>query len=138
MLFETRIMKYSQLAGIVAAIALMGICFMNWTFHPDLNKYFTGYFSEENIYGKPAYLITILAVLNIILFLIPRIWAKRTNIVIAAIGLSYMIKNFILFSGCYRGICPERQLGLWLALISSIVVLVCSLFPDIKVKSVQR
>ena len=47
-------MKYSQWIGIAAAIMLVIAGFLPWTYHPDLNKNFTGFFTENNVYGKPG------------------------------------------------------------------------------------
>jgi hypothetical protein len=127
-------MKYSQWIGIAAAVLLVVACFLPWTFHPDLNKNFTGFFSENNIYGKPGNVFIVLSIIAIVFFFIPRIWAKRWNIFICAIILSYAIKSFIVFSGCYRGICPDKKAGLWMMLLTTILMLVMTLFPDIKLK----
>ncbi len=131
-------MKYSQPLGIFAAILLLCSGFMHWAWYPDLQKYFTGFFSENNIYGKPGKVFFFFVIPAIVLFLIPRIWAKRINIFLCAIILSYAIKCFILFSACYRGICPEKQAGLWLMLISSALIMAFSLFPDNKVKQKEK
>ena len=58
-------MKYSQYIGVAAAIILVGACFLPWAFYPDLNKDFTGFFSEQNNYGRPGKLFSILAPLRV-------------------------------------------------------------------------
>src|SRR5439155_14194067 len=124
-------MKYSQWIGIAAAIILVIACFLPWTFHPDLNKNFTGFFSEHNIYGKPGYVFIVVCAIAVVFFCIPRLWAKRWNIFVGAVILSYAIKSFIVYSGCYRAICPDKKAGLWRMLLCSILLLVMALFPDI-------
>ncbi|AXY72789.1 hypothetical protein D3H65_01855 [Paraflavitalea soli] len=126
-------MKYSQWIGIFAAVVLVVASFLPWTFHPDLNKYFTGFFSENNNYGKPGKVFIVLAVVATIFFLIPRIWAKRWNLLIGALTVAFAIKSFIVFSGCYRGICPTKQIGLWIMLLAAVGVLAMALLPDMKV-----
>jgi cytochrome bd-type quinol oxidase subunit 2 len=127
-------MKYSQWIGVAAAIILVIACFLPWTYHPDLDKNFTGFFSQNNIYGKPGYVFIVVCIIASVFFLIQRVWAKRWNLFICAIILSYAIKSFIVFSGCYRGICPDKKAGLWLMLLSAIVMLAMTMFPDIKLK----
>jgi hypothetical protein len=131
-------MKYSQWIGIVAAIILVVAGFLPWTYHPDLNKNFTGFFSENNIYGKPGYVFVVMSIITIVFFAIQRVWAKRWNMFICALVLSYAIKSFIMFSGCYRGICPDKLAGLWLMLAAAVLMMVMALFPDIKVKEVPK
>jgi len=127
-------MKYSQWIGVAAAIILVIACFFPWTYHPDLDKNFTGFFSQNNIYGKPGYVFIVVSIIAIVFFLVQRVWAKRWNLFICAIILSYAIKSFIVFTGCYRGICPDKKAGIWIMLVSAIVMLVMTLFPDIKLE----
>ena len=127
-------MKYSQWIGIAAAIMLVIAGFLPWTYHPDLNKNFTGFFTENNVYGKPGYVFVWLSIITIVFFAIQRVWAKRWNMFICALVLAYAIKSFIMYSGCYRGICPDKLAGLWIMLASAALMMAMALFPDIKLK----
>ncbi|MFT3827830.1 MAG: hypothetical protein QM731_28190 [Chitinophagaceae bacterium] len=131
-------MRYSQWIGILAAVALVIACFLPWTFHPDLNKNFTGFYSENNQYGQPGKVFTFLAVVGVVLYLIPKIWAKRWNLLVGALVVAYAIKTFITFTGCYRGICPVKQPGIWMMLTASIVMLVMILLPDTPVPQEKK
>ena|SRR5688572_4677920 len=126
-------MKFSQILGIIAAVVLVWASTLNWTWYPDLQKYFTGFWSENNMYGKPGKVFVFFAVIAVIFFLIPRIWAKRWNLLVSALIMAYAIKSFILFSGCYRGICPEKQAGIWIMLASAAIILLATLLPDLAV-----
>ena len=108
--------------------------FLSWTYHPDLNKFFTGFFSENNIYGKPGYVFIVLSIFAIVFFGIQKVWAKRWNLFICAIILAYAIKTFIVYSGCYRGICPAKQTGIWLMLAATLLMMGMSLLPDLNLK----
>jgi len=127
-------MKYSQWIGIAASILLVIAGFLPWTYHPDLNKNFTGFFTENNVYGKPGYVFVWLSIITIVFFAIQRVWAKRWNMFICALVLAYAIKSFIMYSGCYRGICPDKLAGLWIMLASAALMMAMALFPDIKLK----
>ena len=130
-------MKYSQWIGVGAALLLMAACFMPWAYYPDLDKVFTGFFSELNRYGKPGKVLIFFCVIEIILFLLPKIWAKRANILVAGMAIAFSVKSFILYSACYKGICPERRVGLWLVLIASVITVIAALTPDLPVKTEQ-
>ncbi|HVW61574.1 MAG TPA: hypothetical protein VHC48_16090, partial [Puia sp.] len=91
-------MKYSQWIGVAAALLLIGACYLPWAYFPDLHKEFTGFFSENNAYGRPGKIFVFFCGIAIILFLVPRIWAKRANIFVAAVILAFAIKSFILFT----------------------------------------
>jgi hypothetical protein len=128
-------MKYSQWAGIAAAVLLMISCVLNWTWYPDLHKYFTAFSSEQNIYGQPGRVFIFLAVVAIIFYSVSKLWAKRWNLFVNCIIMAYAIRTFILFTTCYRGICPEKQTGIWLMLASSVMMMIAALLPDMKIKN---
>jgi hypothetical protein len=126
-------MKYSQWIGVLAAITLAVACFLHWTWYPDLHQYFSGFYSKNNLYGKPGKGIIFFAAIAVIFYVIPKVWAKRWNMVICCLLLGFAIRTFIVYSTCYRGICPEKQFGIWLMLGSTVVMLLATLVPDIKV-----
>lgn len=126
-------MKYSQWIGIAALVVLVCSCFLPWTFYPDLKKTFTGFFSENNLYGKPGKVLIFLALLALSCFLLNRVWAKRFNFFVCAVLVAYAFRSFIVFSACYRGICPEKKAGLWLMIGAAILSLIMAMIPDIKV-----
>jgi hypothetical protein len=126
-------MKYYKVIGVVACIALFASCFMPWAYYPDLQKSFTGFFTEKNIYGRPGVVFTFFAAFSIVLIFINKIWAKRTLIFVQALNIGYLLKTYVIFTSCYKGYCPEKQYGLYLVIISSVVLLVVSFFPDVKI-----
>ncbi|MCZ2225031.1 MAG: hypothetical protein LC122_15520 [Chitinophagales bacterium] len=129
-------MKYSQSIGIVAALALIAICFLPWVYIPNLNITLSGIngkVNEELTFGKQVKPHAVLCLIMIILFFIKKILAKRINVFVAFVSLSWAIKNYIIFSICRQGICPERQAGLYLLIFFAIVIQVCSFLPKIKV-----
>lgn len=127
-------MKYSQWIGVVAALLLVGACYLPWTYYPQLQKEFTGFFSENNAYGRPGKIFIFLCAIAVILYLIPRIWAKRTNLFVCAIILAFSIKSFILYTACAGGDCPEKRVGIFLVMLSSVVMVAAAMLPDIQLK----
>lgn len=127
-------MKNSQWIGIAAALLVIAASFMPWAYFPVLQKEFTGFFSEQNRYGRPGKVLLAFSVVEIVFFLVPKVWAKRANLFVAAVGLAWSFKCFYLYSACYRGECPERRIGLFLVVGGSLVALVAALLPDVPVK----
>ena len=125
-------MKYSKWIGIVALVILIISCFLPWTYHPDLSKTFTGFFSENNAYGKPGKAFIFLSIVAAFGFVINRVWAKRMNFFVCAVIVAYAFRCFIIFSGCYTGICPEKKVGLWLMIAAAILSLAMAVIPDIR------
>jgi hypothetical protein len=131
-------MKYSQWIGIAAAIVLAIACWMPWTYYPALGKEFTGFFSEQNRYGRPGKVLVFFSAVMIVFFAIPTIWAKRTNIILAVFNIAYAIRCYILFTGCYAGGCPEKRPGIFLVLGATIIMTAAALLPDIPVKPEEQ
>jgi hypothetical protein len=125
-------LKYSATTGIVAALLLIVFCFFPWAFYPDLQENFTGFYSSQNHYGKPGKAIVFFAVFSIVLFMIPKVWAKWVNQAVGVILFAYTIKTYILFSSCYNTICPQIKFALPGILAAAFIVLVCSLLSKVK------
>jgi len=130
-------MKYSQWIGIAAALLLIGTCYLPWAYFPDLQKEFTGFFSENNAYGRPGKVFMFFCSIAIVLFLIPRIWAKRANILLVALNFAFSVKTYILYTACYRGICPDKRPGIFLVVAASVLMVVAAVLPDTQLKDSQ-
>ncbi|HTQ63329.1 MAG TPA: hypothetical protein VMI12_00950 [Puia sp.] len=128
-------MKYSTYIGIAAALILIIACFMPWAYYPDLDKNFNGFFSEKNSYGRPGKVFVFLAIAHVVLSVIPTVWAKRFNMFLGVLTVAYGVKTFFLFSGCYRGTCPDIKAGLYLVLISCSTLLIAAVLPSMKLKN---
>jgi hypothetical protein len=124
--------------GIIAALILIASCFIPWTYYPDIDKTFTGFFSQANAYGKPGKAIIFFSILSIILFIIPKIWAKRFNVLVTAITIAYCVRSYVLFTTCSGGVCPEKKVGIFLIVISSALMIVAALLPDLKLNESEK
>ena len=131
------IMKHYKWIGSCFSALLIASCLMPWTYYKDLNKNFTGFFSEQNIYGKPAVFFIFFAIASIVMIHIDKVWAKRAHIFLAALNLGYLIKTYILFTACYNAYCPEKKTGLYLLVLSSAVLMIISVFPNTKVENIR-
>ncbi|HXS56893.1 MAG TPA: hypothetical protein VN726_12270 [Hanamia sp.] len=126
-------MKHYKLIGIFTCVLLIVSCFLPWAYYADLHKSFTGFFSEQNIYGKPGKAIVFIAVCSAVLILLDKVWAKRTFLFLVAIHIAYLIKTYALFTTCYSTICPQKQYGLYLLILGSVLLLIVALFPNTKI-----
>ncbi len=124
--------------GLGACILLVVSCFMPWCYYADVHipteaqKTFTGFVTYQNQYGRPGKLLTLIAVVSFIFMLLPKIWAKRANLFIAALGVGYAIKTYILYTSCYNAYCPEKRAGIFIMIACMVIILIASAFPDIK------
>ena len=125
-------MKYSKWIGFIVYLVLIGVCFMPWTYHADLGKYFTGFFSQANVYGKPGKFFIIFSLACIVCLFIQKVWAKFFHIFFAGLIMAYALKTYHLFASSYNAYTPEKQPGLYLLVIFSILSFAVALFPDMK------
>jgi hypothetical protein len=126
-------MKYSQIAGIVSAVAVIAICYMPWIYIPSIHVTVTGLYSDGTSFGKPGLLNIAFAVLAIIFFSIPKIWAKRTNVFIVTVNFAWALRNYLLLSTCQSGECPEKKTALYLLVLTSLLMLLMSFFPKVNI-----
>ncbi len=131
-------MNYIKWIGLSACIGLFVACFAHWTYHADLHKFFTGFYSEKNAYGKPGIFLSFFAVLSAVLILIQKIWAKRLHLILSALFAGYAIKTYILYTSCYNAYCPEKKFGIHLMLVSIIIILIASVFPKMTLKQTNQ
>jgi len=126
--------------GLAACIVLVVSCFMPWAYYADAtivnvsDRTFTGFYSYGNNYGKPGKLLLLISILAFAFMLLPKIWAKRVNLFVCALGVGYAIKSFVLFTSCYNAYCPEKRAGIYLMLFSTIVMMIASAFPHLKLE----
>lgn len=127
-------MKYSQWIGVAVAIVVVSACYMPWIVIPSLHNTITGMDAKGTYFGKPGKLHIYFCVITSVLFIIPRIWAKRINWLLCALSVAWAVRNFLLYARCEMGMCPERKYGLYLVLLGTLIMLFCSLSPDLKLK----
>ncbi|MES2371058.1 MAG: hypothetical protein V4557_00660 [Bacteroidota bacterium] len=127
-------MKYSQRIGIIATIALMADCFLPWVFIASKQITVSGFIAIGTNFGKPGLLNFIMCVIMLVMFAVPAIWAKRTNVLVAALNLAFSIRNFIVLPFCMAGECPEKKIGLYLLVLLAAVIQVMALLPKMEVK----
>lgn len=131
-------MHYMRWIGLLAVILLLYACFTPWVIIISKNIVVSGIDTEGTNFGKPAYLHFAFAFFFTIFHLIPRIWAKRWNILVVALNIAWAARNFFVISSCREGDCPLKQTGLYLMLAASLIMLVAALFPDIELKEEEN
>ena len=132
--------KILHRVGLAACLLLIISCFLPWAYFADshivneADRIFTGFYSYRNNYGKPGKFLVIFGLIAMALMLLPKIWAKRTNLFVCALAVGYAVKTYILFVSCYNAYCPEKKVGIFLMLIATIVMLISSAFPHLALK----
>jgi hypothetical protein len=127
-------MRYMKWIGLFGIVLLVVSCFMPWVFIASKNITVTGVDSTGTNFGKPAYFHFFFGFFFLIFHLVPRLWAKRVNLIIVALNTAWAVRNYFIVSSCRVGECPEKQAGLFLVIIACAIMLLAALFPDIELK----
>jgi hypothetical protein len=131
-------MKRMKWIGIAAAILMITSCFIEWAVISSKKIVITGVDSTGTTLGKPGYLHLALTFFFIVFNLVPRVWAKRANLLVAALNMAWAVRNYFIVTTCSGGECPEKHSGIYLILVAAFLMLLASLFPDIKLKEEQK
>lgn len=126
-------MRFMKWIGLLAAILLLYSCFIPWVYIHSKNITVTGVNSTGTNFGSAGYFHFIMTFLFTIFHFINRVWAKRWNLLVVGLNLAWAIRNYFVISACRAGECPEKETGLYLSLIASILILVSALFPDMEI-----
>ncbi|GAO43676.1 hypothetical protein [Flavihumibacter petaseus] len=131
-------MKYSNVIGVLAAVIIIASCFFPWITVPEVNIIVKGFDAGNTKFGKPGLVNSFMSVCAILLFLIPRIWAKRFNLFFTGFNLAWAIRNFILLATCRSGDCPIKQPALYVMLGASLLMIGMAMFTDLPLKDEPR
>lgn len=119
--------------GLAAAALLIAACFSPWVVIEERGITVSGIDSTGTGFGKPGYFHFAMVFFFIAFTLIQRLWAKRSNLLVTALNVGWAIRNYFMISACHAGDCPVKKSGIYIMLFASVLMLVSSLFPDMKV-----
>ncbi|MEI9943272.1 MAG: hypothetical protein WDN26_03550 [Chitinophagaceae bacterium] len=131
-------MRWMKWTGLAAALVLIISCFLTWVIILSKNIVATGVDAEAIGFGRPGYLHLFFSSLFILFTFIQKVWAKRSNLIVAALNLAWAARNYFVISVCSWGECPEKHAGLYLIPLTSLILMVAALFPDIKLSKQQE
>jgi hypothetical protein len=128
-------MKYSNYIGAISALAIVAVCFMPWVYIASVQTTVTGMRADKTNFGHPGLMNIILCTVATVLFIIPRVWAKRMNLFVGTFNLAWSIRNFLIITQCELGDCPEKRAGIYLLFGLSVVLLLMTFIPPDPKKS---
>ena|SRR5687767_14614245 len=125
-------MRWMKWTGLAAVALLIISCFSTWVVVISKNIAISGVDATGTSFGKPGYFHFLFSFFFILFTLIPRVWAKRTNLLVTALNMAWAIRNYFIITACRGGDCPEKYTGIYLLVLASFLMLLSALFPDIK------
>ncbi len=135
---QLSLMRYMKWIGLAAATLLVVSCFMPWVYIESKNITVSGVEATGTNFGKPGYFHLLLTAFFLLCTFVPRVWAKRLNLLITALNIAWAIKNFFMLSACSGGECPVKKIGLYGVMLASVIMLIAALFPDMKLQAEKR
>ena len=130
--------KKMKWIGVLAAVLLLVSCLTPWVIIESKNITVSGIDATGTNYGKPGYFHFIMVYFFLLFSFIQKIWAKRFNLLVVALNLAWAVRNYFVITACSGGECPVKQSGVWMMLISSVLLLVTSFFPDVELKQDKK
>ena len=128
--------------GLLACLLLIAACFMPWVTFTSPQETFTGFYTKKfpdgTYYGRPGNFIVSIAIIILILMYLPKVWAKMVNIFLSAFLLAYIFDVYIRFTNSLFENEIEKRYGIYLLVASAIVILVSSVFPDMRMKAKNK
>jgi hypothetical protein len=134
--------KIIQYIAIFSCIALVATCFIPWVHYNSINVTFTGFnvkkFATGVNYGRAGLIVTIFTSLSLLLTLLPYSALKRINMFVCALLFAYTIRTYVLFTGSLFDGEVVKLSGIYLIVILSLVLVICSIFPNVKEDDVAQ
>ena len=131
-------MRYMKWIGLAAAALLILSCFTPWVFIESKNITVSGVESTGTNFGKPGYIHFVLVAVFLFCSFVPKVWAKRLNLLVTGLNVGWAIRNYFLISACMGGECPVKNTGLYGVMLASLILLIAAMFPDIKLPGQKR
>ncbi len=110
-------MPTARIIGSVSCTVIIISLFFNWAWYPDIEKFYSAFFSEKNYYGKPGKVLLFFSVSGIAFYALNKVWTQRINLLFAAICMAFGMRTYLLFTSGYDGYVPEPQPGIYLMLL---------------------
>ena len=122
--------------AIIASLAIIVTCFIPWVHYNNIDVTFTGYnvkrFATGVYYGRAGIIITILAAMSLLFTLMQSVVAKRVNMFLCALLVAYTLRTYVIFTGSLFDGEVTKLFGIYLIVLLSFVMLICSVFPYLK------
>ncbi|MBW8686886.1 hypothetical protein [Chitinophaga rhizophila] len=123
-------MNKTSIIGLISVAVVIVSAFLPWLTIESKQLVFTGMDTTGSSFGEPGKLNIAVAVIAGILFAWRGKWSARVNLFVTAFLAAWAFRNFVLFSRCEMGVCPEREIGLYLSLLAGIVAFVSVIFSN--------
>jgi len=125
-------MRQAKWIGFFAALLLIISCFIPWVFIESKNITISGINARGTNYGRPGFFHLLMSFFFLLFSFIPKVWAKRSNLLVIAMNFAWALRNYFTIAACEGGDCPVKKAGIYMMLLSSVLMMVIAVFPDLK------
>ena len=106
---------------------------MPWVTIASKDLVVTGMNAKGTDFGTPGKVNLFFSTIMAVFFVLPKVWAKRTNVFLGALNFSWSIRNYIVLTTCMMGECPEKKPALIALVLLCAITLLMTFFPKIDV-----
>jgi hypothetical protein len=110
-------------------------CFLPWvhinSIHETMNGFNPRPFATGNNYGKAGKFIVAITSIIFIGMVLPKIWAKRLNLFLSALLLAFVLRTYVIFTGSLFENEVIKKPGIYLIVISALLILFSSVFSKV-------
>lgn len=131
-------MRLKLFFPLLAVAVLVISCYLPWMTVESKGLTITGMDTTGTTFRQPGYFHFIWAGAYLVFLLIPKVWARRTAVGMAAFNIAWAVRNFLLIPVCQMGECPVRKEGLYFLLIASLGMFIAPLFGESRSKGINR
>ena len=131
-------MNRSKWLGLSASVVLVVACFYPWVTIVSKNLVLSGVDTTGTRFGKPGYFNFILTGIYILFLFINKEWTKKAALFFAAFNFAWSVRNFLIIPLCYGGICPQKEIAIFIVLLSSFLMLLAIMISKTVVKQEEE
>jgi len=124
--------------GVAASLLLIVSCFTPWVIIESKNITVSGIDATGTSFGKPGYFHLLMSFFFLLFSFIQKVWAKRSNLLVTALNLAWSVRNYFLIAACQMGDCPLKKEGVYILIPASLLMLISSMFPDMKLPEEKK
>lgn len=129
------ISKYMRFLLPLSVVAVLIVsCFLPWMSFEKSGITVTGLNPAGLPIGRPAYFHFFNTGLFLLFYLFNQVWSRIVAFAFTVLNGVWAFKNFIALPACSGGSveCPVRRIGLYLLLITSVVLIFAGLLAPVK------
>ncbi|RAJ06678.1 hypothetical protein LX64_01805 [Chitinophaga skermanii] len=118
-------MTRSNIFILTGCIIIIISAFLPWMSveTANLHHHLTGVNSDGTRLGEPGKLNIALAVIAIIVMFFGKSLSAKINLFVTGFLVAWTFRNMLMYARCEAGICPTKEIGLYLSIAGAVIAI---------------